>query len=404
MVAALAATILLFGGLLGGEEAAPALLGSFEQAPSTPTDGPSLVSLGLAYQQRARETADASYLTRSETALRRALRLDSRNAAATEGLAALALTRHDFRGALALAQRARRLAPDSTRPLALVGDALVELGRYPAAFAAFDALALRKPGLNAYARVAYGRELIGDRAGATEAMRLAVAAAPGRSEPTAWVHVELAKLSFGGGDLAAARREYHAALAAFPGYVYALDGLAHVEAANGRLNDAIALAREAAERAPLPQFVITLGDLYRAAGREADAAEQYDLLAGIRRLVEANGVRTDLELALFDVDHGLRLRAALEDARRAHPLRPSIHADDVLAWALARNGRCVEALRWSKRSLRLGTRDAALFFHRGVIERCLGRRETARSWFRRALSLNPHFSLVWAPVAKRYAR
>ena len=27
----------------------------------------------------------------------------------------------------------------------------------------------------------------------------------------------------------------------------------------------------------------------------------------------------------------------------------------------------------------------------------------ARLWFRRALHLNPHFSLLWAPIARRYA-
>jgi tetratricopeptide (TPR) repeat protein len=390
-VAALAATVLLFGGVLGGE-AAP--------ASSLPTDGRSLVTLGREYQQRARETADASYLTRSETALRRALRLDTRDAAATEGLAALALSRHDFRGALVLARRARTLAPDSARPLALLGDALVELGRYRAAFAAYDAFALRKPGLNAYARVAYGRELLGDRNGALEAMRLAVAAAPGRGEPTAWARVELGKLHSGRGDLDAARREYRAALAAFPGYVYALEGLAHVEAAGGRLDDAIALAREAAETAPLPQFVITLGDLYLGAGRAAAAAEQYELLAGIRRLLAGNGVRSELELALFDADRGL---PAVREARRAHAERPSVQADDVLGWALVREGRCAEGLRYARRALRLGTRDALLFFHRGMAERCLGRDVAAARWFERAIDLNPHFSLRWAPLARRYA-
>ena len=69
-------------------------------------------------------------------------------------------------------------------------------------------------------------------------------------------------------------------------------------------------------------------------------------------------------------------------------------------WALARNGRCTEALPYSKRALRLGTRDALKFFHRGMIERCLGHR-AARAWFRRALALNPDFSLLWAPVARR---
>ena len=38
--------------------------------------------------------------------------------------------------------------------------------------------------------------------------------------------------------------------------------------------------------------------------------------------------------------------------------RPSIDGDDVLAWALARNGRCGEALHYSKLALRLGTKDS----------------------------------------------
>jgi hypothetical protein len=37
------------------------------------------------------------------------------------------------------------------------------------------------------------------------------------------------------------------------------------------------------------------------------------------------------------------------------------------------------------------------------VERCLGREAEAKTWFRRALSLNPHFSLLWGPVARTYA-
>jgi tetratricopeptide (TPR) repeat protein len=423
-VAALAATVLLFGGALRGESRAPAapiavstlasgfaagdtvrLVASLEsQVRSTPDDAKALGSLGLAYQQRARETADASYLAKSEVALRRALALAPRDPTATEGLAALALSRHRFREALVVARRARDLSPGSTHPLALVGDALVELGRYDAAFATFDELASRKPGLPAYSRVAYGRELLGHRAAAVAAMRLAVSAAEGRAEPAAWAHVELGKLYFGQGEIARARAEYRAALASFPGYVFALDGLAHVEAASGHLRRAIELARRASATVPLPQLVTTLGDLYAVAGRDAEAREQYRLIGVIRRLLGANGVRTELEFALFDADHGVALPRALVQARRAHAARPSVQADDVLAWTLARNDRCGAALHYSKRSLRLGTRDAAFFFHRAMIERCLGRGAEARRWFRKALELNPHFSLVWSPVARRYSR
>jgi tetratricopeptide (TPR) repeat protein len=422
-VAAIAATVLLFGGVFreGGaaqptpvtasqvtgdfavRDGAALVLSLEEQVRGRPDDAEALTSLGLAYQQRARETADAAYLSRSEKALQRALALAPKDPIATGGLASLALSRHEFRQALVLARRARALAPDSVRPLALLGDALVELGRYGEAFAAFDRMAGLKPGLAAYTRIAYARELLGDTRGAEAAFRLALDAASGQREPLAWTHVQLGKLFWSVGRIGAAAREYRAALAAFPGYVYAYDTLAQVEAARGHLRRAIVLERRAVEAVPLPQFVGTLGDLYRVAGDDSAARQQYALIGVIERLLRANGVKTDLETALFDIDHGIRLHEALELARASYAGRPSIDGDDVLAWALVRNGRCQEALRYSKRAVRLGTLDATKFFHRGMIERCLGHGADAKTWFRRALALNPHFSLLWAPVARRYA-
>jgi hypothetical protein len=123
----------------------------------------------------------------------------------------------------------------------------------------------------------------------------------------------------------------------------------------------------------------------------------------IGKLLAANGVRNDLDIALFDVDHGIALPHALELARKGYAERPSIFGDDVLGWALARNGRCTEARHYSARSLRLGTKDALKFFHRGWIEACLGDRVGAALWYRRALALNPRFSILWAPVARKGA-
>ena len=114
-------------------------------------------------------------------------------------------------------------------------------------------------------------------------------------------------------------------------------------------------------------------------------------------------MRVDLEIALFDADHGIRLQHALALARVGQRERPSIDGDDVLAWALERNGRCGEALRYSRLALRLGTQDALKYFHRGMIERCLGHAAGSRLWLRRALALNPHFSVLWAPTAGRFA-
>jgi tetratricopeptide (TPR) repeat protein len=387
-VAAIAATALLLGGALRDDD----------RASAAPT-GRQLVRFGLNELQAAR-TGDPSRYARAERALQRALAADPNDVQALIGLASVANSRHDFRAGLAFARRAQRVSPDTALTYAAIGDSLVELGRYDEAFATFDRLSELKPSVASYSRTSYALELLGRVGPAISAMELAADAAGGRGEPAAFARVQLGKLHFSVGRTDAAAREYRAALGAFPGYVNALDGLAHVEAARGRYRRAIRLERQAAERNPQVQFVGALGDLYRGAGKPRLAREQYELVGAIDRLYAANGVATDLELALFNVDHGIRLRESLARARRAHSERPSIEAEGVLAWALVRNGRCGEALRYSKRALRLGTLDASKFFHRGMIERCLGRNAEARRWFRRALRLNPHFSLVWTSVAQ----
>jgi tetratricopeptide (TPR) repeat protein len=428
-VAAFAATVSLLGGVLSDSSSeAPAAaipssvsadlaLSGFSPGNTAQTvrdlqaklrggsrDARSHALLGLAYQQRARETGDPSFYPRAAGVLARALALAPRSPLATSGLASLALSQHRFRDALALSRRSQKLAPGAARSYGLLGDALVELGRYEEAFRAFDRMSRLKPNLASYARVSYGRELLGRQEGAISAMNLAVQAAGAQREPAAWTHVQLGKLHFGRGELGLAEREFRRALLAFPGYVYALDAQARVEAAHSRSGRAIELASQAAETVPLPEFVTTLGDLYRATGRRARAREQYAVVEATERLLRANGVRTDLESALFKIDHGIDLPRALAEARRAQRERPTVFADDTLAWALARNGRFEEALRYSKRALRLGTRDATFFFHRGMIERGLGDTPEARRWLARALEQNPHFSLVWAPVAKKALR
>jgi tetratricopeptide (TPR) repeat protein len=357
--------------------------------------------LGLAYQQRARETGDPTYYAKSQGVLRRALALAPRDLDATSGLASLELSRHHFARALGLGREALAISPTTARNYGVVGDALLELGRYRKAFQAFDTMAKLKPGVSSYARVAYARELLGNLDGARTALLLARDAAADEREPFAWTETQLGKLELGRGRFGAATAHLHSALRTFPGYVYALDALAQVDVALGRLRAATALERRAVETIPLPQFVGLYGDLLHVTGHERAARVQYATEQAIRQLLRANGVRTDLETALFDIDHGIRLHAALALAHEAERARPSIDGDDVLAWALARNGRCREALHYSQRALRLGTKDAAKLFHRAEIARCLG--ADPRPWARRAAALNPRFSVLWAPTLRRLA-
>src|SRR5438034_1316869 len=84
--------------------------------------------------------------------------------------------------ALLLGRLAIRLAPYSANPYGIEGDALLELGRYSQAFAAFQKMVDLKPNLSSYARVSYARELRGDLPGAITAMRMALDASAGDRE------------------------------------------------------------------------------------------------------------------------------------------------------------------------------------------------------------------------------
>jgi len=390
-------------GAAGGIGASP-LAALESQVRGQRRDATLLTQLGFAYQLRWRETADPTYLPRSEAALRRAIRFGREDANAVLGLGSLALIQHQFRSALRYGRRAEALLPGSSRPYGVVGDALVELGRYGEAFAAFERMISLRPSLASYARVAYARELVGDRAGAAAAMRLALDAAAGQPEPTAWASVELAKLQLGLGHTRAARLHARAALRVLPGYPSARVELARIHAAAGRLGRAIEQARRAADAIPTSQSVALLGDLLERAGRPAQARRQRATVAVIERLLEANGVQVDLESAVSRADSLVRPRETVELARRARAARPSIYGDDALAWALARAGRCDEAVPLARQALRLGTEDGLLYFHLGYAEGCAGDEPAMLEAYRRALEVNPTFSVRWAPIAREALR
>ena len=192
----------------------------------------------------------------------------------------------------------------------------------------------------------------------------------------------------------------HAALAALPGYPSARIELARIEAADGRFAVATREARRAVDAIPTPQAVGLLADVLERTGHRAAARRQRTTVAVIDRLLEANGVQVDVEAAVFRADNRVAPSETVRLARRARAARPSIYGDDALAWALARAGRCAEALPLATRALRLGTQDPLLYFHRGYAEGCAGNLDAMRASFTRALELNPAFSVRWAPVAR----
>ena len=238
--------------------------------------------LGIAYLQRARETNDPSFYSKAQTLLDRSLKRDPRGLDATIGAGSLALSYHDFRAALRLGQRALTLSHGfSPAALGMIGDASVELGRYPQGFAAFERLGELRPGLVAYARASYAHELAGDVPGATRLMRRAVEAGSGAPENTQWTRVQLAALLLKSGRTDAAAREYRHALALLPNYARAEAGLGAVAVARGRLDEAERWYNRAASHLPLPDIVAQLGDVRAARGDRRRRSR--GLRAGARR-------------------------------------------------------------------------------------------------------------------------
>jgi tetratricopeptide (TPR) repeat protein len=363
-----------------------------------PADVDSAVLLAGAYAQKVRETGDAALYLKADALLRGALARKPDDIGALTQMGALALSRHDFAGGLKLAQHAHALAPDVVKPYGVIVDALVELGRYGAAGRVLQRYVDLQPTLSSYTRVSYFRELHGDLPGAVDALQRAASAGGEAAENVAYVQTLLGNLYFTSGRLGPAEHAFREAVARFGGYPAAEAGLARVQAARGDLDAAARRLRGVVARLPLPEHIVALGEVELAQGRPAAARRDLALVGAEQRLLAAAGVNTDVDLALFEAQHGSPAKA-LRLARSAWAAAPSIRSADALGWALTRSGRPADGLVWGRRALRLGSRDPLLAFHAGIAAREAGHVAEARHWLARSLALNPRFSPYYAPMA-----
>jgi tetratricopeptide (TPR) repeat protein len=148
---------------------------------------------------------------------------------------------------------------------------------------------------------------------------------------------------------------------------------------------------------PVPELVIALGEVYERVGDGERAQQQFALVGAMQRLLAANGVRTDADLALFNADHETELEWALEAARSEYGWRKSIHVADTLAWAEYRLGLLEDSVTHSEEALRLGTRDPAMLYRAGVIAEAAGDRSHAAELFQASASMNAAYSVRYAP-------
>jgi tetratricopeptide (TPR) repeat protein len=371
-----------------------------EHVQRDPADFLSYASLGHTYLRLARESGDLSAYDRADAAFRRTLELRPGDFSGLAGQALVLNAQHQFAASLKLSQQLYRDNAEAPELLYAIGDAQLELGNYREAEAAYRELRLKVAGTPLYSREARLAELRGQTAEALRLMELAsrveLEASVTRREG-AWYEFRLGEMHFNAGHLEDAARRLEASLAINPKYPLALSFLAKVRAAQGKTDEALELYRRAVGAGANLAVLADRGDLAAQAGNELLARLNYDLL---EKTASGKPVY-DRELALYYADHDLKLPRAVELAERDLTARQDVYAHDTLAWALCKNKRFAEAAREMDRALKLGTQDASLFYHAGIIQHGLGNRDQARAYLDRALALNPHFSLRQAAVARQ---
>ncbi|WP_375468861.1 tetratricopeptide repeat protein [uncultured Nostoc sp.] len=376
-----------------------------EKVAQSPDSSIFLRLLADQYLRRFREMADVEDVLRAEQAARRSLALQPRhNQVSSMLLASALLSQHQFRSALDVLNNAQNPSVDNPNIVSLLASIQMELGDYEAADQLLQNLAQKESNSGQNAVVARYLELTGNLASARQLLDKAMQEMDSfytmSAETRAWFHVRTGDLAFAAGDFALSEQRYWEALDLFPRHIAAFTGLARLLAAQHRWQDALNAANQGIELMPQVETLSYKADAQLALLDQKGAAETEDLIGVVAYLSKVKGIY-DRALAVYYTEHGIHLTEALEIARSEVAVRDDVYAEDTLAWAAAANGQWQEAQRAAQRATRLGTEDALLQFHAGMIAFHLGNREEAVKRLTQAVSLNPQFHHKYADQARQ---
>jgi tetratricopeptide (TPR) repeat protein len=341
-------------------------------------------------------------LAKAEAHARRSLALrTAHNGEALQVLASSLMGRHRFVEARGAAERLVAMDSTSRTARALLGEIQLELGAYEDATRAFGSLFTVRHDLAVAPRYARWEEIRGRPGEARKLLRGALAQAARRHamprSQLAWFHWRLGDLALRHGRPDEAERELQAGLALAPADHRLLDGLARVAAARGRWREAIGFGERAVARTPDP---VTLGLLSVSCAMLGDRACETRYQRAMDEAVRQQPGVLHRAWAYFQLDHGREVREVLAQAREEIRTRRDVYAWDLLAWSLYRSGHIHGAVEASGNALAMGTRDAPLYFHAGMIAAAAGDSALARRRLREALEIDPH----WHPTQPAQAR
>ncbi len=403
-----------------------------------PEDYSSRTTLASFYIRRAKENGDLKDVDRAEVLIDEALKLLPSYEPAHVGKMTILNAKHKFDEALKMAdlllEKSGRSGDHAAEALVAKCDALLELGQVESASQVLQELiqSLGKPTPAALvARQARIAELKGETAAAIELLNQAREQENEEGAPRttlSWYASRVGDIQLSQGHLSGAQASIERAIAEHPDSPAYKVLLARVRMAQGQPLLAVNILEELLKPdRELEAFVqkinenpsgqgtaqsinqsllinqnydtyLLLCEAYQEADRETDARQLHEL---IDKKVNREPPIAVRELVLHYCDGGRRLEFALELAKREAKVRNDVFTCDTLAWALFHSGQFREAEAASLQALRLGTRDALLFYHAGVIADQLGRTEEARNHLKRCQEINPHLPRRIQSVIKR---
>ncbi|MEV7015734.1 tetratricopeptide repeat protein [Streptomyces sp. NPDC093991] len=367
-----------------------------------PRDARAWAELGAARVELGLRLADPRYWPRAEQALRASLKVRKDNVPALRAMAVLSNARRDHPGARAWGEAARKLEPERWTTYPPLIEASAGLGDDEETGRLLEKLVALRSGPAVMARAAAVYRDRGWREDAAAKLADAASAAGEPAERAAYLE-RAGQLAWERGDREDALRHFREAMRTDPGRRAARAGQGRVLAALGRTTEALGAYRTALAGHPRPEYALELGELYESLGMRSAAGAQYALLRERVRLAAAHGADEELVLGRFEADHG-DPQAAVRRLRAEWERQPSTEVADALGWALHRAGEHEEALPFAVRATEGtkggGVRSALFAYHRGAVERSLGRYGAARRHLTEALRINPWFSPLHAPRAK----
>lgn len=194
-------------------------------------------------------------------------------------------------------------------------------------------------------------------------------------------------------DWPAAEEEARRAFAAAPNMTPALDLLARIYTAQGRLDEAIRSFQEAEQVGALPPSgQVLLARLHLAAGQHEQARPLYE--KALQQRNDLPGAKNDLAWLLADAGQDLeRAQKLAQEAQRAEPENPDFV--DTLGFVYLRRGLYEPAVQQLEYAVDLADRAQLarpeFHYHLGLALRALGRQGDAAAAFERALALDAEF-------------